>query len=102
GFSILLFTGCFRIFCCGNQGFEAVVWLLVADWDIFVKAGFGADPWTAVVVAGPGHGLAPYRGVLVPAAIAVLLFALVLSSVQIRRVLVPLSDLLRKIGRAHV
>src|SRR5690606_24290786 len=44
-----------------------------------------------------GSGFGRYRGVLVPAAIAVLLLAVLLSSFQIRRVLVPLSDLLRRI-----
>src|SRR5690606_21511622 len=97
GLRICMYAGRVRLFRGGHPGTEAGDRLLVADWDLFLKAGFGAEPWTAVVVAGPGHGLAHYRGVLVPAAIAVLLFALVLSSVQIRRVLVPLSDLLRRI-----
>src|SRR5690606_37220817 len=97
GMRICMYAGRVRLFCGGHPGTEAGDRLLVADWDLFLKAGFGAEPWTAVVVADPGHGLAHYRGVLVPAAIAVLLFALVLSSVQIRRVLVPLSDLLRRI-----
>src|SRR5690606_7414482 len=97
GMRICMYAGRTRLFCGGHPGTDVDERLLVAQWDLFLKAGFGADPWTAVVVAGPGHGLGHYRGVLVPAAIAVLLFALVLSSVQIRRVLVPLSDLLRRI-----
>lgn len=97
GLRICMYAGRTRLFCGGHPGTDAGDRLLVAEWNLFLKAGFGAEPWTAVVVAGPGHGLAHYRGVLVPAAVAVLLFAMVLSSVQIRRVLVPLSDLLRRI-----
>src|SRR5690606_6569713 len=81
----------------GHPGTELGERLLSARWELFLEAGFGAQPWTAVAVSGPGHGFGHYRGVLVPAAIAVLLLAVLLSSIQIRRVLVPLADLLRRI-----
>ena len=96
---ICMYAGRSRLFCGGHPGTEAGERLLTAHWELFLEAGFGAEPWTAVAVSGPGHGFGHYRGVLVPAAIAVLLLAVLLSSFQIRRVLVPLSDLLRRIQR---
>src|SRR5690606_24890973 len=86
-----------RLFCGGHPGTEPGDRLLTANWDLFLEPDFGVAPWTVVSVSGPGSGFGRYRGVLVPAAIAVLLLAVLLSSFQIRRVLVPLSDLLRRI-----
>ncbi len=94
---ICMYAARIRLFCGGHPGTEVGDRLLTASWDLFLEADFGAQPWTAVSVAGPGPGLRHYRGVLVPAAVAVLLLAVLLSSFQIRRVLVPLSDLLRRI-----
>src|SRR5690606_20835152 len=94
---ICMYAGGRRLFCGGHPGTEAGDRLLTAHWELFLDAGFGAQPWTAVAVSGPGHGFGHYRGVLVPAAIAGLLLAVLLSSIQIRRVLVPLVDLLRRI-----
>src|SRR5690606_4880636 len=94
---ICMYAGGRGLFCGGHPGTEAGDRLLTAHWELFLEAGFGAQPWTAVAVSGPGHGFGHYRGVLVPAAIAVLLLAVLLSSIQIRRVLVPLADLLRRI-----
>ncbi len=96
---ICMYAGRIRLFCGGHPGTEAGERLVVADWDLFLRAGFGAAGWTAFAVSGPGHSLAHYRGVLVPAAVAVLLLAVLLSSLQIRRVLGPLADLLRRIQR---
>ncbi|MDH5835312.1 putative bifunctional diguanylate cyclase/phosphodiesterase [Luteimonas kalidii] len=98
---ICLYAGRERLFCGGHPGTEAGDRLVAEHWDLFLKAGFDSAPWTAVSVAGAGHGLRHYRGVVVPAAAAVLLLALLLSSLQIRRVLVPLSDLLRRIQRVE-
>jgi diguanylate cyclase (GGDEF)-like protein len=94
---ICMYAGRTRLFCGGHPGTDRGERLLTAHWLLFLRAGFGAAPWTAVSVSGTGPGLAHYRGVVVPAAIAVLLLAVLLSSVQIRRVLGPLSDLLQRI-----
>lgn len=96
---ICMYAGRLRLFCGGHPGTEPGDRLVVAHWPLFLKARFDAEPWTVVAVAGPATSLVHYRGVLVPAAVAVLLLAVLLSSVQIRRVLVPLSDLLRRIQR---
>jgi diguanylate cyclase (GGDEF)-like protein len=94
---ICMFAGRERLFCGGHPGAVRGDRLLAARWDLFLKAKFAAEPWTVVSVAGAGPGLRHYSGVLAPAAAGVLLFALLLSSMQIRRVLVPLSELLRRI-----
>src|SRR5690606_6498645 len=54
GLRICMYAERTRLFCGGHPGTDAGDRLLVADWDLFLKAGFGAEPWTAVVVAGPG------------------------------------------------
>ena len=96
---ICMYAGRVRLYCGGHPGTEPGDRLVVAHWPLFLKARFGAGPWTVVAVAGAAKALVHYRDVLVPATIAVLLFAVLLSSVQIRHVLVPLSDLLRRIQR---
>jgi diguanylate cyclase (GGDEF)-like protein len=98
---ICMFAGRERLFCGGHPGTEHGDHLLAVPWTLFMRARFDADAWTVVAVAGAGHGLAHYAGVLAPAAAAVLLLALLLSSIQIRRVLVPLADLLRRIQALH-
>lgn len=94
---ICMFAGRERLFCGGHSGAGRGDRLLAAKWDLFLKAEFAAEPWTAVSVAAAGPGLRHYSGVLAPAAAGVMLVALLLSSIQIRRVLEPLSDLLRRI-----
>src|SRR5690606_19201812 len=61
GLRICMYAGRIRLFCGGHPGTDVGERLLVADWDLFLKAGFGAEPWPAVGVAGPGHGLARSR-----------------------------------------
>jgi diguanylate cyclase (GGDEF)-like protein len=94
---ICMYAGRARLFCGGHPGTERGERLLAERWELFLRARFDAEPWTVVSVAGAGHGLNHYSGLLAPMAVAVLLFVLLLSSIQIRRVLVPLSDLLRRI-----
>ncbi|WP_202843173.1 putative bifunctional diguanylate cyclase/phosphodiesterase [Luteimonas saliphila] len=94
---ICMYAGRERLFCGGHPGTERGDRLLAETWDLFLRARFAAEPWTVAAVAGAGHGLRHYSGVIAPAAAAVLLLAMLLSSIQIRRVLVPLSDLLRRI-----
>ncbi len=101
---ICVFASGARLFCGGHPGTEAGERLLSQQWELFLRPGFGANSWRVVSVSGTGPGLRHYSGILAPAALAVLLFAVLLSSIQVRRILVPLSDLMRRIdalqGRA--
>jgi diguanylate cyclase (GGDEF)-like protein len=94
---LCMYAGRQRLFCGGHPGTDDGDRLLAVPWDLFLGARFEAPAWTVVAVAGPGGGLRHYAGVVLPAAACVLLLALMLSSVQIRRVLVPLTGLMRRI-----
>ncbi|GAB3306302.1 putative bifunctional diguanylate cyclase/phosphodiesterase [Luteimonas notoginsengisoli] len=90
--------GAQRLFCGGAAAFPANgERTRTAEWQLFLKPTFGIGGWTF-----SAEGLAPqrpraYTGLLLPVAIGVLLLAVLLSSMQIRRVLVPLDSLLHRI-----
>ncbi len=63
---ICMYAGRTRLFCGGHPGTGPDDRLLAVPWTLFLRAGFDAGPWTVVTVAGPAHNLAHYRGVLVP------------------------------------
>jgi diguanylate cyclase (GGDEF)-like protein len=69
----------------------------LAEWPLFLKPGFGTGDWKFAARGPAPQRPQAYAGLLVPVAIGILLLALLLSSVQIRRVLVPLDDLVRRI-----
>ncbi len=71
--------------------------LLEREWTLFLKPRFGAPEWTFVSSAAPVKHLQNYSAFLAPVAAGVLLLAMLLSSIQIRRVLVPMVALLTRI-----
>ena len=87
-----------QLFCGGAAERSAAdIHTRSAEWQLFLKPKFGTDGWTFVAVGPAPQRPLAYTGLLVPMAIGVLLLALLLSSMQIRRVLVPLDSLLQKI-----
>jgi diguanylate cyclase (GGDEF)-like protein len=87
-----------RLFCGGAAETEAGEdGTRVAEWPLFLKPTFGVADWRFVAEGAAPRRAQAFTGLLLPVAIGVLLFALLLSSVQIRRVLVPLDDLMRRI-----
>ncbi len=67
------------------------------EWALFLKAHFNAPSWTFVADRQPEPLLASHLRFLAPLAVGLLALALLLSSIEIRRILVPLETLLGKI-----
>lgn len=67
------------------------------DWELFLKSQFAADSWRFSAIRRAEPMLAGHLHVLAPVAVGLLLLVLMLSSVQIRRILVPLEALLSRI-----
>jgi diguanylate cyclase (GGDEF)-like protein len=87
-----------RLFCGGAPASEVDDDATrVAEWPLFLKPSFGVADWRFVARGPAPRRAQAYTGLLLPVAIGVLLLALLLSSLQIRRVLVPLDELMRRI-----
>ena len=66
-------------------------------WDLFLEPGFGAESWRFLATSAPRSHFGQYGNLIAPIGIGMLLLALLLSSVVIRRILIPLEALLGKI-----
>ncbi|HVI57395.1 MAG TPA: EAL domain-containing protein [Luteimonas sp.] len=87
-----------RLFCGGATALAADDdHTRVVEWPLFLKPSFGVADWRFVAEGPAPRRAQAFTGLLLPVAIGVLLLALLLSSLQIRRVLVPLDELMRKI-----
>ncbi|MES5813930.1 EAL domain-containing protein [Pseudoxanthomonas sp. Soil82] len=67
------------------------------EWELFLEPAFGAGSWRVTAVAERAPVLASYLGFLAPLALGLLLLVLMLSSMEIRRILVPLERLVGRI-----
>ena len=72
--------------------------LLRDQWELVLEPEFGVAAWRFVAVKAQHGSFAAYAGLLLPVAVGMLLLALLLSSVEIRRILGPLETLLAKIA----
>jgi len=73
------------------------------DWELFLEPVFGAESWRFVTVREREPLLASHLTFLAPLAFGLLLLVLMLSSIVIRRILVPLEALvarIRAVGQA--
>ena len=88
-----------RLFCGGGAAVRSAVDndTRVSEWQLFLKPTFGITGWTFSAEGPAPQRPQAYTSLLLPVAIGVLLLALLLSSLQIRRVLVPLDSLLHRI-----
>jgi diguanylate cyclase (GGDEF)-like protein len=81
--------------------------LLVGEWNLFLRAGFRADDWlirTEQPKDAAVPALSAFRGTLLVSAGLAIAFALLLSSIQIRRSHKPLATLAaaaRRMSRGH-
>lgn len=85
-----------RLFCDGNSLRRAGT-TVEAEWSLFLKPRFGAPAWLFVTTVDGAPILKGYSRYLALVAVGVLLLVLLLSSIQIRRVLVPMESLLSRI-----
>ncbi len=87
-----------RLFCGGAAAYPAEDGgTRTSEWQLFLKPTFGIGGWTFTAEGPAPQRPRAYTGLLLPVAIGVLLLAVLLSSMQIRRVLVPLDSLLHRI-----
>lgn len=69
------------------------------EWELVLAPEFGATPWRFVATKPRQASLIAYVELLLPLATGMLLLALLLSSIEIRRILVPLDSLVGRIKR---
>ena len=85
------------LFCGGETQARVGDGWQAGEWNLFLKPAFETPAWTFTASAERSDRIERYAGVLVPVAAGVLLLVMLLSSLQIRRVLVPLDALLTRI-----
>ncbi len=95
--SICVRAGTQRLFCGGDIARASAAGETQAEWALFLKPRFGVPAWTFVTTAEEPPMLEGYPRVLALIAVCVLLLVMLLSSIQIRRILVPLEALLARI-----
>jgi diguanylate cyclase (GGDEF)-like protein len=71
--------------------------LMHDEWELFLKPQFATASWTIAATKQNPAALAGHLKVLAPLAAGLLLLVLLLSSIQIRRILVPLESLMARI-----
>ncbi|MBC7990081.1 MAG: EAL domain-containing protein [Luteimonas sp.] len=71
--------------------------LMHDEWELFLKPQFATRSWTIAATKQNPPALASHLKVLAPLAAGLLLLVLLLSSIQIRRILVPLESLMARI-----
>ena len=86
-----------RLFCGGDLARASAAGTTHAEWALFLKPRFGAPAWTFVTTTQAPSILEGYPRVLALVAACVLMLVMLLSSIQIRRVLGPLEALLARI-----
>jgi diguanylate cyclase (GGDEF)-like protein len=88
-------AGALRLTCVGEA--PSGVDQMRDEWELFLNARFGAEPWHFSARRDAEPLLARHLWFLAPLAIGLLLLVLLLSSIEIRRVMVPLESLLARI-----
>jgi diguanylate cyclase (GGDEF)-like protein len=67
------------------------------EWELFLAPEFGAPSWHFSAVRAHPAAFSAYASLIAPIALGMLLLALLLSSIEIRRILVPLEALVTRI-----
>ena len=91
-------AGSIQLTCVGSITPESGGQLLRDQWDLVLKPEFGVGAWHFIATKRQQGSFSEYAGLLLPVAVGMLLLALLLSSIEIRRILVPLEMLLEKIA----
>ncbi len=90
-------SGAQRLHCFGEYVPADAAKTMHHQWELFLKAHFDAPSWTFVAEREPEPLLASHLQFLAPLAVGLLALVLLLSSIEIRRILVPLETLLARI-----
>lgn len=90
--------------CAGDAPVNQDPRLVLRDeWELFLEPAFAAESWRFMAVGERRPMLASHLNFLAPLAVGLLLLVLMLSSIEIRRILVPLEALvarIRAVGQA--
>ena len=91
-------SGSINLACVGTVPADPHNQLLRDEWNLFLAPEFGGAPWRFVALKTPPKSFAEYSDLFLPVAVGMLLLTLLLSSMEIRRILVPLEVLLKRIS----
>ncbi len=94
---VCIYSGDTLIGCAGSVATQGQANLVRDEWDLFLMPNFGAKSWRFVALRPSDANFDNYAKFLLPLGAGMLLLALLLSSVEIRRILVPLESLLMRI-----
>ncbi len=94
---VCIYSGDLLIRCAGSVAVQGQANLVHDQWDLFLKPSFGARSWRFVASKPADTYFDGYAKFLLPVGVGMLLLALLLSSIEIRRILVPLESLLMRI-----
>lgn len=96
---ICVFAGAVRLDCAGAMPKSSAEEIIRDEWELVLAPEFGAPAWRFVATKTRQPSFVTYMGLLLPLALGMLLLALLLSSIEIRRILTPLDSLMRRIKR---
>lgn len=94
-----------RLTCLGAISSAADSQVMKDEWELFLAPEFGTPSWHFVAQQEARGSFGAYAGLLGPIAVGMLLLALLLSSLEIRRILIPLGALvsrIKKVGGGEV
>ncbi|RYZ74720.1 MAG: EAL domain-containing protein [Lysobacteraceae bacterium] len=90
-------AGPVRLACLGEAPNAPAAAQVHDDWELFLRPRYGVESWTFRATRGQQADFGDYAGLIVPVALGLFLLALLLSSTEIRRILVPLESLVARI-----
>lgn len=94
---VCIYSGGTLIRCAGNIAIQGRANLVRDEWELFLMPSFGAQSWRFVAFRPSDATFDDYAKFLLPLGAGMLLLALLLSSIEIRRILIPLEALLLRI-----
>ena len=96
---ICVFTDAVRLNCAGAMPKSTAKETIHEEWELVLAPEFGASAWRFVATKPHQPSFVAYMGLLLPLGLGMLLLTLLLSSIEIRRILTPLDSLMRRIER---
>ena len=96
---ICVFAGAIELDCAGSISKSTMQGAIHDEWELVLAPEFGAPAWRFVATKPRQPSFAAYMDLLLPLAVGMSLLALLLSSLEIRRILTPLDSLMRRIKR---
>ncbi|RYG95955.1 MAG: diguanylate cyclase, partial [Alphaproteobacteria bacterium] len=99
GGQVCVLSGDVQLMCVGSNPTIADERLVHDKWELFIAPEFGSTSWRFQAKRPKQLYFGEYAGLIAPVGLGMLLLALLLSSIEIRRILVPLEDLVGRLKR---